>query len=60
MEIVVRRAIPSDAAALTAIYNHAVLVERNSTFETEPRTGEERRRWIDCVVVEKVIHENLD
>ncbi len=36
----VRRAAPADAAAIAEIYNEA-LAERRSTFETEPRAGED-------------------
>ncbi|MBD0382065.1 N-acetyltransferase family protein [Paenibacillus sp. WST5] len=43
----VRRAVSNDAATLAAIYNHSVINERNSTFETAPRTEEDRRQWIE-------------
>ncbi|MCM3782102.1 arsinothricin resistance N-acetyltransferase ArsN1 [Neobacillus mesonae] len=46
MNIVVRKAIIEDAADLTEIYNYNIVQERNSTFETEPRTIESRIQWI--------------
>lgn len=41
----VRRAAITDAADIAEIYNRAI-EERIATFETEPRTAEDRRRWI--------------
>ncbi|MEW6046690.1 MAG: arsinothricin resistance N-acetyltransferase ArsN1 family A [Bacillota bacterium] len=44
--MVIRHATASDAAAIARIYNQAI-EERIATFETEPRTPEERRRWLE-------------
>ena len=41
-----RAATSDDAAAIAAIYNQAI-EERNSTFETRPRTAEDIRAWFD-------------
>ena len=41
----IRRAVPDDAAAIAAIYNRAI-EQRIATFETELRSAEERRRWL--------------
>ncbi|MFD1956072.1 arsinothricin resistance N-acetyltransferase ArsN1 family A [Paenibacillus thailandensis] len=46
MNIEIRKATVQDAAALTEIYNYNIVHERNSTFETEPRTLESRIEWI--------------
>jgi len=42
----VRRANPTDAAPIAAIYNDAV-EERVATFETEPRSEAAMRAWIE-------------
>lgn len=42
----VRRAVPDDLAALTAIYNHWV-VTSPATFDTEPFAIESRQAWFD-------------
>lgn len=40
----VRDALPSDLAAIFEIYDHFVL-QSVATFDTEPKTAEERQRW---------------
>lgn len=47
MNLDIRRAVAEDAFALTEIYNYNIVYERNSTFETEPRTVESRVEWIE-------------
>lgn len=47
LSVVVRRAVPADAAAVAEIYNRGI-EQRIATFETEPRTEEDRRRWIEA------------
>lgn len=42
----IRPATPADAPALSEIYNQAIAA-RSATFETELRTAEERRRWLE-------------
>ena len=43
--MLVRRATSSDAAAIAAIYNHAV--ERTTaSFDTEPKSAEDRAGWL--------------
>jgi len=42
----IRKAITSDAAGICEIYNQAI-AERMATFETEPKTELERRKWLD-------------
>jgi phosphinothricin acetyltransferase len=41
----IRRAVSGDAAALAEIYNHYVR-ETAITFDTEPRTVEDRAQWL--------------
>ncbi len=41
----IRQAVPTDAAAIAAIYNQGI-VDRIATLETEERTPEERRQWL--------------
>jgi L-amino acid N-acyltransferase YncA len=41
----IRDAVPSDAAAIAAIYNQGI-VDLIATLETEERTPEERLRWL--------------
>ena len=41
----IRRAQPSDAAAIADIYNEAVLTT-TATFDTEPKGEEERTQWL--------------
>lgn len=43
--MLLRRAIPADAASILDIYNHAVLTS-NVTFDLTPRSEEDQRRWI--------------
>jgi len=42
----IRKAIGSDVVGICEIYNQAI-DERIATFETEPRTELERRKWLD-------------
>ena len=42
---VIRRALPGDVAAVTTIYNEAILTT-TATFDTEPKTIEERTAWL--------------
>jgi len=44
--VLIRPAVPDDAAALMAIYNPIVLTS-TATFDLIPRTLEEQRAWID-------------
>ena len=44
-EVLVRRATVGDVAAITDIYNEAVLTT-TATFDIEPRTLEERTAWL--------------
>ena len=46
MDIMVRPAVRSDAAAIADIYNQAVL-RSVATFDTVPETVEARERWLD-------------
>jgi phosphinothricin acetyltransferase len=41
----IRPALPSDAAAIAAIYSHYV-VTSTATFDTEPVTAEQRAAWL--------------
>jgi L-amino acid N-acyltransferase YncA len=43
--LVIRRAQPSDLAAVTAIYNDAVLTT-TATFDTQPKTLQEQEEWL--------------
>ena len=43
--VLVRPATAADAAAMTAIYNHAVL-HSTATFDLEPQSDDDRRRWL--------------
>lgn len=45
MKIKVREARVSDVQAITEIYNQVILTSM-ATFDTEPKTVEERRRWL--------------
>jgi L-amino acid N-acyltransferase YncA len=45
--IYIRDAVADDAAALAVIYNQGI-VDRIATLETEERTPEERRAWLDA------------
>jgi phosphinothricin acetyltransferase len=45
MKIKVREARASDIQAITDIYNQVILIS-TATFDTEPKTIEERRRWL--------------
>jgi L-amino acid N-acyltransferase len=43
--ITIRPATLNDASAIADIYNEAILTT-TATFDTEPKTGEERTRWL--------------
>jgi phosphinothricin acetyltransferase len=45
--VVVRRAVPADAEAVAAVHNQGIAA-RTATFETEPRTADDRRRAIEA------------
>ncbi len=42
----IRDAVSSDAAEIARIYNQGI-EDRGATLETEPRTPQERRRWLE-------------
>ena len=44
--LLVRVAVPDDAARIAEIYNYYVL-HSTITFDTEPKSVEERLRWLD-------------
>ena len=46
-ELTVRPATPEDAAAISRIYNQGIQ-DRVATLETEERTPEERRAWLEA------------
>jgi phosphinothricin acetyltransferase len=41
----IRPAVPADAEAIAAIYNHAIR-ETTATFDTEEKAVEDRREWL--------------
>jgi phosphinothricin acetyltransferase len=41
----IRRAVSTDAEAIARVYNHYIRTS-TSTFDTEPKTAEERASWI--------------
>jgi L-amino acid N-acyltransferase YncA len=45
-DLVIRRAHLGDAARVAQIYNHYVL-HSTATFDTEPKTAEDRVRWLE-------------
>ncbi|MCE5191309.1 MAG: N-acetyltransferase family protein [Actinomycetia bacterium] len=45
MPTMIRTAVPQDAPAIAAIYNHAVLTT-TATFDTEPKSVENRLEWL--------------
>lgn len=45
LDVLVRQAGPDDAGAIAVIYNQGI-EDRVATLESEPRTAEERRRWL--------------
>jgi L-amino acid N-acyltransferase len=45
--IQIRRALPVDVEAITAIYNEAILAT-TATFDTEPKTTAERLEWFEA------------
>lgn len=46
MEVSIRRAVPADGERIADIYNQGIIA-RTATFETEPRTAEDRQRWLE-------------
>ncbi|HEY8450380.1 MAG TPA: hypothetical protein VIL95_07875 [Bacillota bacterium] len=50
----IRRAHRADVAAITRIYNQGI-EDRIATLETELRTEDERSRWVDVVIMEKLL-----
>ena len=44
--VIIRQARPSDAGAIAHIYNEAILTTV-ATFDTEPKTAEERTQWLE-------------
>jgi len=45
MHLELRAATPADADAIARIYNQAV-TGTTATFDTEPKTGQDRREWL--------------
>ena len=45
LDVLVRQAGPDDAGAIAVIYNQGI-EDRVATLETDPRSAEERRRWL--------------
>lgn len=45
MDVIIRRAVPSDGARIADIYNQGIQA-RTATFETELRTAEDRQKWL--------------
>jgi len=43
-----RAATPADAAAIAEIYNQGI-ADRVATYETEPRSAEERQAWLEAL-----------
>lgn len=43
--VIIRPAEPNDAAAIAEIYNEAILTT-TATFDTEPKSVEDRARWL--------------
>src|SRR4051795_11286844 len=46
-EVTVRTAIPADVPEITRIYNQGIR-DRLATLETEERTPDERRAWLEA------------
>ena len=46
-DMTIRSAGPADAGAIAAIYNQGI-EDRLATLETETRSAEERRRWLEA------------
>jgi L-amino acid N-acyltransferase YncA len=46
-DMTIRNAGPADAGAIAAIYNQGI-EDRLATLETETRSAEERRRWLEA------------
>lgn len=47
LTLAIRDAVPGDASALALIYNQGI-ADRLATLETEERTAEERRAWLEA------------
>lgn len=45
LDVLVRQAGPDDTGAIAVIYNQGI-EDRVATLETEPRSAEERQRWL--------------
>jgi phosphinothricin acetyltransferase len=45
--VIIRRAEPNDAASIADIYNEAILTT-TATFDTEPKSVEDRAQWLDA------------
>jgi L-amino acid N-acyltransferase len=45
--MMIRKAVAADLAAITDIYNHAIL-NTTATFDTEPRSMEKQREWFEA------------
>ena len=45
-DLLIRNALPADAARIAGIYNHYIL-HSTITFDTEPKSPQERAQWID-------------
>jgi len=43
--VTIRRAVPTDAAAIADVYNEAIL-KTTATFDIEPKSIEERTEWL--------------
>jgi phosphinothricin acetyltransferase len=46
-DVTIRAAEPADASAIAVIYNQGI-EDRLATLETETRSAEERRRWLEA------------
>lgn len=46
MDVMVRRAVPTDGKRIADIYNQGIRA-RTATFETELRSAEERQKWLE-------------
>lgn len=44
-DLTIRRAVEADAASIATVYNHYVLTS-SATFDTEPKTREDRIAWL--------------
>jgi phosphinothricin acetyltransferase len=46
-DLLIRRATPADVAAITEIYNEAILTT-TATFDIEPKTTADRAEWLEA------------